>query len=357
MATPTIVRRHIPNAFKVGDAVKIVSTATTREGGWGTCWTDHMSQLVGCSGTVVASTEGEGDIQQGFSVKVKKDGNEFQYWFPSFSLELVDPKNNQALFKLGDAITVTKKVQEAAGWGASWSKAMDETVGLEGTVMSNPDPKYPGQGYYVRVLKKDGAFAYWYYPSCALSLRTGMKHDAKKFKEGDKVYITRRIDKVPDWENAWESSMDKFVGKVGTIISEGSEIGYDVDFPDSEDTFSFPSAAMMGEKEYLEMTKVMAEMKPNSEVTMAPEVKPEVKAATPVAPIKKKRVRVGAGPWDKAPCSHLRWHLIGFFRSGLSLSTAVTTTKDVAGNPVVVSMAAIKVCCKKCKTSMTMQAS
>ena len=66
---------------------------------------------------------------------------------------------------------------------------------------------------------------------------------------------------------------------------------------------------------------------------------------------KKTRKRVGPGPWDNAPCTHLRWQLMGFFREKLAI---VKTTIKVGDVDVAVDK--IDVACTKCGTKMTLQA-
>ena len=72
---------------------------------------------------------------------------------------------------------------------------------------------------------------------------------------------------------------------------------------------------------------------------------------------KKKRVRIPpVGPWDSAPCSHLRWHLLGFFRYKLALVKTVVRTKTTAGAEVEVELGQVDIACKKCNTKMTLLA-
>ena len=76
--------------------------------------------------------------------------------------------------------------------------------------------------------------------------------------------------------------------------------------------------------------------------------------------MKKKRVRVGAGPWDAAPCTHLRWHLMGFFREKLAFKKTKTMVKAPLPDGTVVDVeadiASVQVVCTKCGTSMTLNA-
>lgn len=91
------------------------------------------------------------------------------------------------------------------------------------------------------------------------------------------------------------------------------------------------------------ITQVVEEPKKNTE--------PSELADFGKAPQKKRRVRVGPGPWDAAPCTHLRWHLMGFFREKLAL-----VQKVVTAGQITVNVTTINVRCTKCNTEMTLQA-
>ena len=86
---------------------------------------------------------------------------------------------------------------------------------------------------------------------------------------------------------------------------------------------------------------------------------PQTKPAT-AKKNKKKRIRVGPGPWDAAPCTHLRWHLMGFFREKLAFKKTKTMVKAPLPDGTVVDVeadiASVQVVCTKCGTSMTLNA-
>ena len=70
----------------------------------------------------------------------------------------------------------------------------------------------------------------------------------------------------------------------------------------------------------------------------------------------KKRVRVGPGPWDDAPCTHLRWHLMGFFREKLALVKTTIAIARADGGVDRIDVTTINVRCTKCNTEMALQA-
>lgn len=150
------------------------------------------------------------------------------------------------------------------------------------------------------------------------------KHNSGMFRVGDKVRIVLKVTQATGWTEFWNSqTMDQLVGKEGVVqYSEGSS-GFCVQTGGGE-RYWYPSCAL----------GLISSGK-------AP-------ALLPQAPTKnaKKRVRVGKGPWDNAPCPHLRWHLMGFFREKLMLIKA-------SGNTVVEE---VEVGCPKCKTTMILKA-
>lgn len=121
-----------------------------------------------------------------------------------------------------------------------------------------------------------------------------------KFKVGYRVKVIRKSE-PPGFQGSWVDSMDETVGHYGTIVAQERALGgYVVQLEDNFGQWMYPSTSL--------------------------------RKAT------KRRVRVGPGPWNAAPCSHLRWNLMAFFRDKLSLSNDTTVT------------------CNKCGTSMELHA-
>lgn len=140
------------------------------------------------------------------------------------------------------------------------------------------------------------------------------KHDPEAFKVGDKVNVVKKVTAAEGWNTIWNGGMDRCLGAEGVVAEVRNTIGFYLQFPQFPDTQSwcFPSCA-------LEL------------------VKP-----------KPKRVRVKDGLWDKAPCTHLRWHLMAVLREKLVLLKSPMTE----GRAV----AEIEVGCKKCNVSMKLRA-
>lgn len=152
-----------------------------------------------------------------------------------------------------------------------------------------------------------------------------------EFKKNDKVLVYRKHE-PSEWKTRWIGDMDAWVGKMA-IIKEVSESfgyrlsGYGEDADMGVSIFWFPNTCLK------RMEEAIMETKP-----------------------KKRRVRVGPGPWDAAPCPHLRWNLMGFFREKLALVKTKVRMDDTSGNPVEVEVKQVEIACAKCGTKMTLQA-
>lgn len=178
-------------------------------------------------------------------------------------------------------------------------------------------------------------------------------HDKSAFKDGDIVVIRDKVEKAAGWDDGWADGMNPLLGSVGLVIQADNVGGRGVRVVSGRTgaTYWYASCSLvltsrpataMTIPEFLEQQK-----KSGGNV-------PQQTPQTPVTSANKKprRIRVGAGPWDAAPCTHLRWHLMGFFREKLAL---VKTKIEVeAGKFVEVSQ--IEVACTKCGTKMTLQA-
>jgi hypothetical protein len=144
-------------------------------------------------------------------------------------------------------------------------------------------------------------------------------HQSGAFKTGDKVKVVAKIPTAKNWGDNWGSAdMDSTVGQTGEVVSDGTQ-GVKVRFSGGRSWF-YPSCA-------LQLV---------GNVT-TPAISPAPSQKT------SKRVRVKPGPWDAAPCTHLRWQLMGFFREKL----AVVRTD---------SLSSVDIACTKCNTKMTLKA-
>ena len=218
-----------------------------------------------------------------------------------------------------------------------------------------------------------------------------------KFQAGDEVWVAYNVNGQPGWTSTLNSNMAKAQGKSFKVVSAGG-MGYGLDTGGKfgmGQNYYFAEAALvkvnlaafevgasvlimadpegwsgevvgmtplvrtnavilelLGPEKYVEGTGPVARLSNGfSWPLYALQVvkggtmvdKPaDVAATTPVK--KKKRVRVGEGPWDAAPCTHLRWHLMGFFREKLALVKS-------EGGP-----SEVRVKCTKCNCEMTLQA-
>ena len=234
------------------------------------------------------------------------------------------------LFKAGDLVRIARAVSKAEGWNESWGgSAMDRTVGLSGKVL-----RVSPSGYEVLC---EGSRDSWYYPSCALEsiaqlVPPGAKHNPTVFRKGDRVRVYRKpgniAGEVSGCSNNWVVGMDSTLGKEGTIESTDNTVGYRI----SGMGYYYPSPCLELVSGAVPVTVVDSTGMPVVDSSGMPVV------------TKKKRVRVKAGPWDAAPCTHLRFMVLCFFRDKLALvkSKDGPTSFDVA--------------CSRCSTRMTLNA-
>jgi hypothetical protein len=248
--------------------------------------------------------------------------------------ELVHDKD---LFKKGERVIVLYKISSPVRrLGSIWVPVMDKTIGFSGTVRGSGS-----EGIEVKIDTGET----WFYPSCALIREGQPVHSSRGFNKGDRVTIVAKISAARGWAAEWVPEMDSTVGKVGTVESLNGD-GINVRVPGELNAWNYPSFALR-----LEGGNKVTEMIQSS----------QTKPAEIVGKLKKKRVRVGKGPWDAAPCTHLRWHLMGFFREKLALVKTKLTVKvgvTTEGKDVTqdVDVTSINVRCTKCGTEMTLQA-
>lgn len=169
------------------------------------------------------------------------------------------------------------------------------------------------------------------------------KHTESIFRVGERVLVTQKIEAAEGWGDSWIEEMDDLVGKEGEVISS-KHFGVVVEFySDASQRWCFPSCALA--------------ISQGGNVTTPAAAPAQAPAPATSAPAKPKRKsRVGPGPWDQAPCTHLRWHLMGFFREKLALVKAVVDIGLPDGSIQQVSVAAMDVVCTKCGVKMTLNA-
>ena len=148
------------------------------------------------------------------------------------------------------------------------------------------------------------------------------------FFKGQRVLILKYT-KPSNWGAEFNEQMRALIGRIGVVTATSLANGYQVQV-DGGANWWYPSTSL--------------ELEGSPRPTLVPQTK------------KKRRVRVGPGPWDEAPCSHLRWTLMGFFRDKLVLVKTLVRTTDTSGKDVEVELTQMDVACKKCNTRMTLRA-
>ena len=247
------------------------------------------------------------------------------------------PKTSLSELKAGAKVRILSKDYAPAQWGDVWTDEMTRWVGSFKTVdgFNSTRNTYVILGLnfprecLVPVTEEEAA----------MEIVKNVEDRMNKglFNVGDEVVVTRIVLEQKGWGASWNPKMNFAVGKKCKIVSKDNNSGFGLNTGELGEPFSkgeaywFPEAALTAA----------------SKVDVNPLV-PQTKPAT----AKKKRIRVGPGPWDAAPCTHLRWHLMGFFREKL----AIKKTKAVLKDGTEVELASIKVCCTKCNTEMTLNA-
>lgn len=212
-------------------------------------------------------------------------------------------------FKVGDAVSVTGTdgAINVAGWSGKWAASHQLRVGSKLVIVET----HPQRGF------ADNR-GLWF-PSAALAKYDGDANYSDAFKVGDKVRVVRIVKRAVGWETSWDSEMDKVIGMVGTVVQVEPRYGPQLEFGSGYGRWYFPSCAL------------------------EPANKPKVR-----------RVRVGPGPWDAAPCPHLRWNLMAFYREKLLITGFFPPTTDMEGKPVdrmAFANGEIQIGCTKCNVS------
>ena len=332
------------DAFKEGDRVKILPNSNALSE-WGDIWVANMSKMVGKVYPVTYI-----DIERN---TVRVLGDRDSYNFPPQCLELIreddavkeqkpeststllklkgstllklkgtEPANKNAdildaldltKFKVGDKVWVAREVLDQPGWPASWVDGMNPSIGR---LFRISQVESDGYNLSDKAGKSDG----YAYPDAALMLNN------KDLKVGDMVLVT--MDPV-GWEGH-VNAMLPFIGATKKITEiKGSYVRLD-------DAWNYPPYALR-----------LVSRNGVDVAAQVPQTSPTKKA---------KRVRVVPGPWDSAPCTHLRWHLMGFFREKLALRKTKVKAILKDGTETEVELASVEVVCTKCNKSMTLNA-
>ena len=225
-------------------------------------------------------------------------------------------------------------------------------------------------------------------------------HDINKYKPGQKVWVAYNVGAQPGWENQLADKMFSARGKkfkVESCNAVGIALTAIAKDDDKYRQFRFAEAALLPDAEFkvgdtVDVTmmplgwvgcmdalrqfvgtqhKVTAnkddDIKLDEQWNFPPYALQKVGVDEGPVPVevaaqtkKRRRVRVGAGPWDQAPCTHLRWHLMGFFREKLAFKKTRTKVKVALADGTLVEaeaeVASVEVVCTKCNKTMTLNA-
>jgi hypothetical protein len=179
-----------------------------------------------------------------------------------------------------------------------------------------------------------------------MSATKALTHQANAYKPGDRVKVVARVEEANNWYDGWVPEMDAHIGETTVIVEESATSGYRCQFNNGRD-YWFPSCAL----------ELVSTLTPSQGGSMSQNQTITVGIPATVTKVKpKRRRRVGPGPWDQAPCTHLRWNLMAFFRERLAVVKTKVQATLPDGSITEVEVAGIQVVCTKCKTSMNLQA-
>lgn len=164
-------------------------------------------------------------------------------------------------------------------------------------------------------------------------------HMPKSFVKGQRVKVDHIVKEALAWHCSYNDGMDKLVGEVGTVLGDDDLMGIHLNFTSISVAWWFPSCALALVQEEAVQTPVLPAQKPVSQKKAKPRTTPSKQ------------------PWDTAPCTHLRWHLMGFLKEKLTIRISqvyrdgnmqeATRQKDAA---------MVEFACVKCNTKMSMLA-
>lgn len=154
-------------------------------------------------------------------------------------------------------------------------------------------------------------------------------HIPSAFRVGQRVIVTTKVPEANFWADKWNDvDMDRTLGQTGNIVNASPTGGFQVQIENSRDAFWYPSCALL----------------PVNSAPVQKNVRPP------------KRVRVGEGPWNAAPCPHLRWNLMGFFREKLAIEKTSLSYFKPDGTAVANELAEVSIECPKCSKKMFLRA-
>jgi hypothetical protein len=182
-------------------------------------------------------------------------------------------------------------------------------------------------------------------------------HIPNLFKVDDIVRVVGIVPKATGWDESWVPSMDKMVGRSGKVIAV-TKAGYKVVIDNAY--YFYPSPAIEKVAQALTLDEIvdMTTKKTEMAVKLAEVVGGTLVGSDPTkTDLKpKKRTRIKAGPWDAAPCTHLRWNLMGFFREKLAIMKTSTKVTLTDGTTQDIPLDKVDISCTRCGTKMTLRA-
>lgn len=169
-------------------------------------------------------------------------------------------------------------------------------------------------------------------------------HVPTAFKVGDRVRLVRQVKAAHAWYNEAEVDLSQLIGQVKQVKQADPMAGFLIGDKSGVAWVPSPALELVGP----ESSTVIEVPAPTSTPV---QVKPATAARAP------KTRTTKAGPWDMAPCPHLKWHMMGFFKEQLKLS--VTKVKTDAGQDLgegLTGEAELTFCCSKCTKTIVMTA-
>lgn len=171
-------------------------------------------------------------------------------------------------------------------------------------------------------------------------------HVPNKYKVGDRVRVVRDVEQANAWYYNHSGWHKEALGKEMYVREADPVKGYCLSLKRNDQLITYwPSCAL--------------ELVPQPE-----EASIDVPTEVPAAPAMTKPARVAkprtkttkTQPWDTAPCTHLRWHLMGLMKEKLKMTvTAITVDGVLAQVPRgATGNAMVTTCCVKCGTKMDM---
>lgn len=161
-------------------------------------------------------------------------------------------------------------------------------------------------------------------------------HVPSRFKKGQRVVVVSKTPNALAWYALWTPAMSKLVeqGFSGVVQYTDPIMGV------AMGGVYWPSCA-------LELVKP-------EPVTLPTDV-PAKQAGSGSRPARAPKPRTKSSepkPWDSAPCTHLRWHLMGFMKEKLTMKITKYSGENLEPPKGV---AELTFACVKCDTRMTMK--